>query len=891
MLTAAVAAGMGAAAAPALAADGTVSERDMLTQAVALYEKLSGTVVEVPKTITDLCGDEELGKAVVLGFANADEVGSISDAISLRKQDAITVLYKTIIDFDDSFALSSDEIDEIMNGCYDNALVDEENRAGFAFMLKFGIIDSGLITEPNKEITWDGCRILINELYDRFVQNVEFNVGGVKVRMGANIETVTDILGSPARIDKGDYGYDWYIFNTDYNYFMMVGVDNGRICAFYSNARHFSFDGISTGDSIAATFPYADDEAFRFTEDSDGKVDSVFYNTRQKSDVIAAVAPETRAFELADMINAYRVRNGHAPIDMSASLLKNAQDMAPQAKYTELARDGRYDHIMDGAQHEIAYDTFALYSVITTADSSDLLSAKLKSIGIGTSVNDDLSVTASVITSGSLSSEDAVAADNAGLEAVLPQKEEPESAEAAEDEALSLVSIAQLTADVNSESAPLEVSDTKTEEKTATPAASDDEMEPDDESSHVNTKGIPVADGKDFVIAPESEAITQYYVKIYSYEEDMYIVNSYIPVVNNKLTLGSKMFVSGRDYLISVSPVTDAGIGAAEEFVIAYGTVENAVSITSPATELVTDDDHLNVEWSSDLYSCFIIDVYDEDGKMALTKTVTDATSANIKNIEPGKYSIHIYAIRRGSKEIIKADSGINVEVRLPEPVITEYILEDGEKFFPVYEDEEMGLVYFYDEDIIDTDINGKKVKRKKITQKQVKATDLYKLLAKSQQKVEYFTGGASHDLLVDENGISLYNRGMFIESSSLGRAIVAEAEKYLGIPYLWGGTTTNGFDCSGLCQYVYRNLGINISRVSQSQYLEGIPVSRDELQPGDLVFFQKNGNVHHVGIYAGGGMMIHAPYTGTVVQYQSIDTPYYAAQFCGGRRIYHEEG
>ena len=893
MLTAAIAGGLGVAAAPAQAADGAVSERDMLTQAVALYEKLSGTEVEVPRSIADICG-EELGKAVVLGFTNSDEVSGISDAISLRKQDAITVLYKTIIDFDDSFALSSDEIDEIMSGCYDNALVDEENRAGFAFMLKYGIIDSGLKTEPNKEITWSGCRVLINELYDRFVQDVEFNVGGVSVKIGANIETVTSILGDPARIDKGDYGYDWYVFNSDYNYFMMVGVDNGRICAFFSNSRHLSVDELKIGDSFAATYSYSEDDGYRFTRDSEDRIDSVFFNTRQKSDVIAEVSPAVRAFELTDMLNAYRARNGHEALEISSSLTTAAQEMAPQAKYLERARDARYDHIKDGAQHENAYDTFALYSVITTADYSELLNGNIECIGIGTAVTDDFFTSASILTSESSDNSDTVTADQTGLNGILPADTESEDQipeEASVEEPHTIADIAGLSGAESSadmdESEPFATSEPTAE---AAPEADEADGSAEDTNSFVNSKGIKVEAGKDFVIAAESESIEEYYVKIYSFEEDSYIVNSYIPTESGTLTLGADLFVSGRDYLISLSAVTESGIESADEFVISYGESTDALKINSPTAETVTDDDHITVEWESDLYSDFIIDIYDDEGRMLLTRAVSDTYSANIRNIDPGKYTVKVFAIRRGSEELIKTESETAFEVKLPEPVITEYILEPGEKFYPVYEDEEMGLVFFYDEDIIDININGKTAKRKKITEKQVKATDYYKLLANAQQKLEFFTGSAEHDLLVDENGLSLYNRGMFIESSSLGNAIVREAEKYLGIPYLWGGTTPNGFDCSGLCQYVFRNIGINISRVSQTQYLEGVPVSREELQPGDLVFFQKNGNVHHVGIYVGGGMMIHAPYTGTDVQYQSIDSPNYQSQFCGGRRIYAEE-
>ncbi len=124
------------------------------------------------------------------------------------------------------------------------------------------------------------------------------------------------------------------------------------------------------------------------------------------------------------------------------------------------------------------------------------------------------------------------------------------------------------------------------------------------------------------------------------------------------------------------------------------------------------------------------------------------------------------------------------------------------------------------------------------------------------------------------------------VTGSASGSAIVNTAKNYLGIRYVWGGSSPSGFDCSGLVQYVCAKNGISLPRTAREQAKVGVAVSRDNLQPGDLLFFAKNGTVHHVGIYVGNGQMIHAPQTGDVVKYSSINTSYRVNGFYCARRV-----
>jgi len=106
-------------------------------------------------------------------------------------------------------------------------------------------------------------------------------------------------------------------------------------------------------------------------------------------------------------------------------------------------------------------------------------------------------------------------------------------------------------------------------------------------------------------------------------------------------------------------------------------------------------------------------------------------------------------------------------------------------------------------------------------------------------------------------------------------------ALRYLGVPYVWGGESPKGFDCSGLVAYVYAQLGITLPHYAAAQYQLGVAVPHDQLQPGDLVFFD---GLDHVGIYIGGGQFVHAPHTGDVVKITNLAA--YGGSYVGARRI-----
>lgn len=111
-------------------------------------------------------------------------------------------------------------------------------------------------------------------------------------------------------------------------------------------------------------------------------------------------------------------------------------------------------------------------------------------------------------------------------------------------------------------------------------------------------------------------------------------------------------------------------------------------------------------------------------------------------------------------------------------------------------------------------------------------------------------------------------------------------ADSYLGVPYRYGGATRAGMDCSGFIQTVFSEAAnVKLPRYTGAIYGEGVPVMRDELKPGDLVFFKRLTVVFHAGIYMGGGYFIHSSSTHGV-SYTHLDSPFFKPRYAGARRI-----
>lgn len=122
--------------------------------------------------------------------------------------------------------------------------------------------------------------------------------------------------------------------------------------------------------------------------------------------------------------------------------------------------------------------------------------------------------------------------------------------------------------------------------------------------------------------------------------------------------------------------------------------------------------------------------------------------------------------------------------------------------------------------------------------------------------------------------------------NSTGGQQLVAYAKSFLGYPYVYGGTSPSGFDCSGFVQYVFAHFGYTINRTATAQLANGYAVSYDAMQPGDIVYFGYGSTASHVGIYIGNGQFIHAQNSSTGVVISSLSETYYASRFLTAHRI-----
>lgn len=135
------------------------------------------------------------------------------------------------------------------------------------------------------------------------------------------------------------------------------------------------------------------------------------------------------------------------------------------------------------------------------------------------------------------------------------------------------------------------------------------------------------------------------------------------------------------------------------------------------------------------------------------------------------------------------------------------------------------------------------------------------------------------------EQKLVAVNRGTI--DNRLTAEIISSAKKFVGVPYVWAGASPGGFDCSGFVYYLYSRVGITLPRMADGQFEIGLPIKRNELRPGDLVFFSTyEPGPSHCGIYIGNNYFIHASSGAGEVTITPLSKPYYVERYLGARRV-----
>lgn len=173
---------------------------------------------------------------------------------------------------------------------------------------------------------------------------------------------------------------------------------------------------------------------------------------------------------------------------------------------------------------------------------------------------------------------------------------------------------------------------------------------------------------------------------------------------------------------------------------------------------------------------------------------------------------------------------------------------------------------------------------RKLADQKSAQLAEVDNLQNELQAQAEEARMYAKYGPIKSSGNIPSIVQPIQVSSDKIG-TVISTAEGFIGLPYVWGGTSPAGFDCSGLTQYAYRQIGVNLQRTSQEQFEEGVPVSANQLQPGDLVFFSTyTSGASHVGIYIGNGRMVNSEGLGLMIT--DINSDYWGPRYIGARRI-----
>ena len=751
---------------------------------------------------SEICSKDYFTEKIIIlsKKLNIEYKGEYNDT-TILKQDAVGIIYNLLLQYDSGFEITDEQAEEILNTCYDNGYLKDENKKAYASFIRHGVIGARGLTYPNRVLTEETCDLLIKRVQSLFQKKLPLTVGGKTICIGSLKDEVYATFGEPSRIEKSEFGFDWFVYSSQYTEFVIIGVRDDVVCAYFTNAAEFE----------------ADTKKMNVFTGSDGSVEAVYYND---SPVTESADSLSQGRLLNDIVNAHRVKHALMPFTTPEV---EAKPVTTQKVITQEVKSSNcfyaYRNMLKKDDGILSFD-FSVGSVIRPVLQEDVW-------------------TITAIDSGNV-----------------------------------ITSFPKLK--------PLREKNPETVGFSKRPSIK---------------KIVSTAGGINILL--DERCADRVLVEVYNREKEEYDVFAYLTLTSETIVIPEYMLTKGNIYNITV--VADDKESNMVEYT--HGEATEPLAVLSPAKNLVTYDDELEIKAYSSAYRDYRIDVYDKNDKAVSTHTLMGESETILGSLPAGIYHLCITAVSHATGKDMQSEF-VTVQIKNPVPVIKEFILEPGQKFEYYYGDGKEFL-YFYDTETVaftedrivtvpvsdmlgETDplIEGEvpvryeeikeavTVYKTKITQRKVPATKKYKKL-KELIPERTSTTGAFLDRKAEG-------------SSDIGNAICAMALSYQGVPYLWGGTSPTGFDCSGLVKYICNSLGIkNVARNSALQFeTSGVFVEKENLIPGDLVFFQKNGAIHHVGIYIGNNSFVHAPRTGEVVKISSLEEGLYKRQYAGAKRV-----
>lgn len=579
-----------------------------ITEIVNIYEDITGKEISMgtaEENYTD--GKESLLKAEALGLIESNDKVFYTENEGITLQSAADITYKMLTAADPAFAVTADEASHILNNEYNNSVIDEKSKTAYAFMVKHRIITNNFSENPLLPMTKEKAETVSGNIRQIFNSGIEFLTDGKKLTIGQSSASLVAKFGNPNRIDKTQYGFDWYIYNADYKNFMMVGVREGVICAFFSNSRNFECNGIKSGENMLRADEEIGDICTLLTDEQTGLLDAVYYissNGVEKSEVTDEIRI-SESERLLDMINSARAKK-----KLPAYLYNTELSHKAKKNSIRLAEgNGEW-----GAEGEIAHlygaDLFACYEEMLSLRCENIWTYSPKQTaygGIGIFYDKDkMYVTMS-------------ADDSSRLSVSPPKQTVPQNKVYPTVKA----GIPIITAPTDNEK---------------------------------------VADGEPILFMFGGAGAEKYHIEVLNCETRDYVVNTDITGDLTDWRVSADRFESGIDYEVNVKAYYGGEQVLEHTALIQYGEA-TPVEILAPTAEHILTKSEIPIIWRSDIYTDFRIDVYDAKNELTASSRIIDEKQTDISDLAAGKYTLKISAMRRDTN-IVKATSETEFEIK-----------------------------------------------------------------------------------------------------------------------------------------------------------------------------------------------------------------------------------